>query len=116
MVQGDTAMTTVTASYIVIDKNGTPRVAGTRSSVANIVVDTMNGMTPADIHRGYPHLSMAQIHAALAYYYDHKDEIDADIARGEALYEAALREGKVASRAELEKRLKEKLGKTGHNA
>ncbi|MDX1946386.1 MAG: hypothetical protein SFU86_13375 [Pirellulaceae bacterium] len=30
----------------------------------------------------YPHLSLAQIHAALAYYYDHQQEIDQQIAAG----------------------------------
>ena len=29
----------------------------------------------------YPHLSLAQIHAALAYYYEHQGELDADIQR-----------------------------------
>lgn len=33
-----------------------------------------------EIHRQHPHLSLGQIHAALAYYFDHRDELDAKIA------------------------------------
>ena len=34
------------------------------------------GLTPEEVHEELPHLSMAEIHAALSYYYDHKDEVD----------------------------------------
>ena len=72
-------MPTVAIEHIEVDGSGTARIAGTRSRVINVVLDTINGMTPAQIHEAYPHLSLAQIHAALAYYYDHKDEMDASI-------------------------------------
>lgn len=39
------------------------------------------GQSAEQIHGGYPHLSLAQIHAALGYYYDHKAELDAEIER-----------------------------------
>jgi hypothetical protein len=39
------------------------------------------GWSPEEMHRQHSHLSMAQIHAALAYYYEHQDEVDADIER-----------------------------------
>jgi len=67
--------------HIEVDERGTARIAGSRSRVINIACDTMNGMTPAQIHEQYPHLSLAQIHAALAYYYDHKSQIDEEIRR-----------------------------------
>ena len=41
--------------------------------------DTINPIQ--EMHRQHPHLSMGQIHAALAYYYEHQDEVDADIER-----------------------------------
>ncbi len=41
------------------------------------------GMTPEEIAE-IPHLNLAQVHAALAYYYAHKEQIDPDIAAGEA--------------------------------
>ena len=66
---------------------GVAKIIGTRSKVRMVVLDMQNGMTPEDIHEAYPHLSMAQIHAALAYYYDHKAEIDADIEEGRRIFE-----------------------------
>ena len=38
-------------------------------------------MSPEDMHAEFPHLSLAQIHAALSYYYDHQAEYDAEIER-----------------------------------
>ena len=39
-------------------------------------------MTPEMIRDAYPHLTLSQIHAALSYYHDHKDELDAQIEQG----------------------------------
>ena len=41
------------------------------------------GRTVDEIRAEYPDLTHAPIHAALAYYYDHKDEIDAELAEDE---------------------------------
>jgi hypothetical protein len=38
-----------------------------------------HGWSPEEMHFQHPNLSLAQIHAALAYYYDHQQELDADI-------------------------------------
>ena len=47
-----------------------------------VVLDKLaHGSSPEEIHFQYPHLSLAQIHAALAYYYDHQAESDAEIQR-----------------------------------
>jgi hypothetical protein len=37
------------------------------------------GLTPEEIQQGHEHLTLAQIYAALSYYYDHQAEIDAEI-------------------------------------
>jgi uncharacterized protein (DUF433 family) len=75
-------MTAVTQSYIELDETGRPWVAGTKVKVIEVVLDhTAYGFSPAEIHFQHPHLSLAQIHAALAYYYDHQSEIDAEIQR-----------------------------------
>ena len=34
------------------------------------------GMSPEDIIIALPHLTLSQMHAALSYYYDHKNEMD----------------------------------------
>ncbi|MEG4319790.1 MULTISPECIES: DUF433 domain-containing protein [unclassified Microcoleus] len=59
---------------------GRPRIAGTRMSVQSIAIDYKAGMTPEKIAEEFPHLTLAQIYAALAYYYANQDQIDADIA------------------------------------
>jgi uncharacterized protein (DUF433 family) len=73
---------TVTAmdGHIAIDDRGIARVAGTRLKVTHLVMDKMaNGSTAEQMRESYPHLSLAQIHAAMSYYYDHKTEMDAQI-------------------------------------
>jgi uncharacterized protein (DUF433 family) len=78
--------------HIEVDEKGVARVIGSRSKVEQIVMETMNGLTPDQIHEYYPHLSLAQIHAALAYYYDHKEVIDADLKAGREMVERMRRE------------------------
>ena len=75
-------MSTATSSHIESDDRGVAYVAGTRHKIKMIVADRIaHGWSPEEIHFQYPDLSLAQIHAALSYYYDHKDEIDAQIAQ-----------------------------------
>ena len=40
---------------------------------------TARGWSPEEIHFQHPHLSLAQIHAALAFYYDHQEQVDRQI-------------------------------------
>ena len=45
-----------------------------------IVMDHIGrGWDANEIHRQYPYLTLGQIHSALAYYYDHKVEMDGEI-------------------------------------
>lgn len=54
----------------------------TRVKVVEVVVDKLaHGSSPEELHFQYPHLSLAQIHAALAYYYDNQTVLDAEIER-----------------------------------
>lgn len=66
--------------------SGQPRIAGSRIKVKHVYiwVEQM-GMTPAQVVAEYPHLTMAQVHAALAYYWSHPDEIHQDIESEERL-------------------------------
>ena len=72
---------------------GQPRIAGTRIKVKHVYtwVEGM-GMTPAQVVEQYPHLSMAQVHAALAYYWSHQDEIQRDIEQEEKFIEELMNE------------------------
>ena len=60
--------------------SGTPMIAGTRISVARIALDyTQRGYRPEEIPEHYPGLTLGQVFGALAYYYDHKEEMDRQI-------------------------------------
>ena len=55
------------------------------------------GVAPEEIATQYGHLSLAQVHAALAYYHANPDEIEADLAREEAYAEKVDRESESRS-------------------
>jgi uncharacterized protein (DUF433 family) len=67
---------------------GKPRIAGHRIKVADVAVwyERM-GLSPDEIVSTWPSISLSDVHAALAYYYDHRNQIDADIRAGEELVE-----------------------------
>lgn len=69
---------------------GDPRIAGLRIGVATLVDLYLRQDTPIDeIIERLPLLTPSQVHAAMAYYYDHQEEIDAILAEEDALFEAA---------------------------
>jgi uncharacterized protein (DUF433 family) len=75
-------MSTVVASLIELDTDGRPWIAGANTKVIEVVFDKIaHGWSPEEMHLQHPHLSLAQIHAALAHYYAHQEDIDAEIAR-----------------------------------
>ena len=65
-------------------KHGTPHIAGTGVTVRTIVRWYKLGMSPEEIAAEYPHLSLAQVYGALAYYHANRDEMDAHMAAEEA--------------------------------
>ena len=65
-------------------RGGRPKIAGTGLTVRRIVGWYKMGMTPEEIALEYPHLTLAQVHAGLAYYHANREEIEADIAQEEA--------------------------------
>jgi len=57
-------------------------ITGTTMKVVELVLDHLAyGWSPEELHFQHPHLTMGQIHSALAYYWDHKAELDQDIER-----------------------------------
>jgi IS30 family transposase len=51
-----------------------------RPQAAQIVMDYLtHGWSPSEICRQHAYLNRAEVHAALTYYYDYKDEIDDEI-------------------------------------
>jgi hypothetical protein len=75
-------MATITAyPHIVKDEGTAARLQShPRTRVAMIVMDYLaRGLGPEDIVRHYPYLKLSEVHSAMAYYHDHRDEIDAEI-------------------------------------
>ena len=65
-----------------MNEEGIPIIAGTTMKVVEIVLEkTAYGWSPEEPHFQHPYLSLGQIHSALAYYWDHQDELDRDIER-----------------------------------
>lgn len=70
-------MAAITYPHIEMNAEGVPYLTGTRTKVIEVVLDRLaHQWDPDEIHRQHPHLSLAQIYSALAYYYDHQEEMD----------------------------------------
>lgn len=73
-------MSTVTYAHIERDEQGRPIVSGTQFEVRAIALNHVAlGRDAEEIRLHHPELTLGQIHSALAYYYDHKDEMDRDL-------------------------------------
>jgi uncharacterized protein (DUF433 family) len=86
-------MGTDTIQHIVVSSDiagGKPRVAGHRITVQNVVIWHERMGLSADEIASHHGLSLADVYAALAYYYDHRQEIDEAILADES-YAAELR-------------------------
>ncbi len=74
--------TTATA-HIWLDSERRAWIDQTNVKVIEVVLDHLAyGWSPEEMHYQHPHLSLAQIHAALAYYFDHQPEFDAQVEAG----------------------------------
>jgi uncharacterized protein (DUF433 family) len=59
---------------------GRPCITGTRIRVQDVYVwHELQGQSPEEIVTNFPQLSLAAVHAALAYYHDHRETIESDI-------------------------------------
>ena len=76
------SLTSIETKYehITLGKNRVPIITGTNMKVIELVLEkSAYGWSPEELHFQHPHLSLGQIHSALAYYWDHQKELDADI-------------------------------------
>lgn len=77
-----TAPSTTTYEHVQIDGAGVPVISGTTMKVVELVMAQSSfGWSPEELHFQHPYLTLGQIHSALAFYWDHKEELDADIER-----------------------------------
>ena len=67
--------------HIIFDEKGIPMIEGTTLKVIELVVEKLAyGWSPEELYFQHPYLTLGQIHATLAYYWDHADQLDNEIA------------------------------------
>src|SRR3989440_12169779 len=95
-------------AHIKLDDRGVAWIDNTNTKVIEVALNMIaHGWSPEEIHFQHSHLSLAQIHAALGYYYDHKAEMDEQIRRSTQEVERLRTQ---AGESPLRKRLRD-LGK-----
>lgn len=68
--------------HIELDDNRVPSIIGTTMKVVELVVEQQAyGWSPEELHFQHPYLTLGEIHSALAFYWDHREELDRDIHR-----------------------------------
>lgn len=73
-------MTAEFSTQIEVDARGMAWLAGTRTKVAEIVLDKIAyGWSPEEICFQHSRLSLAQVYAALTWYYENQAHVDAQI-------------------------------------
>jgi uncharacterized protein (DUF433 family) len=83
-------------------------ISGTTMKVIKLVLNHLAyGWSPQELKFQHPYLSMKQIHSALAYYWDHKDEIDDQIERDAEEVDRLIKEAEVPP---FVKNLRQRLG------
>lgn len=92
--------------HIVLNEAKIPFIAGTNMKVIELVLDrTAYGWSPEELQFQHPYLTLGQIHSALAYYWDHQEEMDREIERR---LQQIIKAQKASQPASLEARLKAK--------
>ncbi len=77
-----------------------------RVTVAQIALDHLaHGWSANEIQKQHPHLTLSEVHASLAYYFDHAEEIDREI---QSELEELSQDQEPPERSPLVKRLKAK--------
>ena len=75
--------------HILMMEDGRAMIAGTRIKVELIVVATNHHkLSPEEICKYWPPLTLGQVHSALAYYYDNEEEVERLLKEGEEFAEA----------------------------
>jgi uncharacterized protein (DUF433 family) len=78
--------TLVSIGQLISSDADRPYITGTKVSVQQIAVLTQEGLSPREIATEYPQISLAQVHAALTYYYTNQQTVNTILAEEEQLY------------------------------
>jgi uncharacterized protein (DUF433 family) len=82
-------------------------IEGTRLTVLQLAIEHLEyGWSAYEIHENHPGLDIGAVHSALAYYFDHREEMDQEMAKLAKREEGWRRSSKQPTRAELLKRLR----------
>src|SRR5262249_5803016 len=81
------------------------RIKGTRVRIEHVIYAAREGLTPGQIRQEFPSLTLEQVHACLTYYYGHRAEMDAYMAKQEAEWDEEMRQQAQGERPEVVKRL-----------
>lgn len=74
--------------HVELNDKGVPIISGTTMKVIELVREHFaQNWSPQELQEQHPYLSMPQIHSALAYYWEHKQELDQDIREREEFAE-----------------------------
>jgi uncharacterized protein (DUF433 family) len=77
-----------TSEHIVLDEQGIPWIEDANTKVVELVAAVKShGWSAEELAYQHPHLTLGQVHSALAYYWDHREEVEADLRRRKALIE-----------------------------
>ena len=70
------------SEHIVLDSDGVAWIDDANTKVVELVgASRAHGWSPEELAYQHPHLKLGQVHSALAYYWDHREEIEAELQR-----------------------------------
>ena len=99
--------------HIVFKNTGAPMIEGTRIKVQVIAIDSQHwGLNPEQIQGEYAGLTLGEVYSALAYYWDHKEDIDQQIEDEKRFVDEMRRQNEPYQR-EMERKIKEKAKEIG---
>jgi uncharacterized protein (DUF433 family) len=86
-----TALETVQTIPLTLLEDGTIRVTGSRVTLDSIIGPYRQGESAEQIHESFPSLNLADIHAIISYYLNHRAEVDTYLQQRVAQAEAVRR-------------------------
>jgi uncharacterized protein (DUF433 family) len=75
-----------------LDSSGTVRVGGTRVTLETVLTSYNTGASPEEIVESFDSLKLADVHAVISYYLNHRAEVDEYLRQSEEQAEAARSE------------------------
>ena len=97
----------ISTSYVQA-RDGNLYVGSSRVTLDSVIIPWQTGQTPEAIHADFPTVPLAEIYGAIAYYLEHRDEVDAWLREGEELYERQ-RAARQAATPEFYARMRERM-------